>query len=183
MMSLKDLINNSDYELHNKYSWIDTEYHREVFNLWGDEDTEVIEYKLADEGGNTVDEGEHQICEDAVCGDQDAIIGENYHPEYLLIRRDRLKRAYAVFEVDEDFSMEDCEWEDSNPMDRRMRIAFPTDLFGDTIASVNGPIKCHDKTYSAYESDNAGDTGETDFMLCEYNEDEREYKVLASVSF
>jgi len=149
---------------------------REVFNLWGDDD-ETVEYTLEDAEGNTVDEGEHQISEEVFDAGGDLYIDKDKHPKYLLIRRDTLKRAFAMFEVDDDFSMEDCEFPNCHPFDSA--ILWPG-YIGDTVTSINGPIRCHDKTYYAETDDNFGDNGDTDFILYEFNEFAGHYKELAS---
>ena len=171
---VKKLIKGSEYEeLYHLLFDLDYDEYREVFNLWGD-DEETVEYTLQDAEGNTVAEGEHHISEEVFNAGCNLYIDKDKHPKYLLIRRDTLKRAFATFEVDDDFSMEDCEFPNCHPFDSA--ILWP-DFIGDTVTSINGPIKCHDKTYVAEEEDNFGDNGDTDY---EFVESVGRYKELAS---
>ena len=174
---VKKLIKGSEYEeLYHLLFDLDYDECREVFNLWGDDD-ETVEYKLEDADGNTVDEGEHQISEEVFDAGGDLYIDKDKHPRYLLIRRDTLKRAFATFQVDDDFSMKDCEFPNCDLFDGA--ILWP-DFIGDTVTSINGPIGCHNKTYFAEEEDNSGNNGDTDFILYEFVESAGRYKELAS---
>ena len=150
-----------------------------LFNIWGDEDEERINYKLEDSKGMEIDSGDICIRENNVFDygkENNYIVDKNNHPKYVMVFTDLLIDFSATFKVPSWFNMQSCHFADANPSN----VMYPM-AFGDSISSISSTICCKGKRYHAVETDEHGRKKFMNCYLYEYNKKEEHYRMIASL--
>ena len=150
-----------------------------LFNIWGDEDEERINYKLEDSKGLEIVSGDICIRENNVFDygkEKNYIVDKNNHPKYLMVFTDLLIDFSATFKVPSWFIMQSCHFADATPSN----VVFPM-AFGDTISSISSTICCNGKRYHAEETEEHGRKKFMNCYLYEYNKKRELYNMIASL--
>lgn len=150
-----------------------------LFNIWGDEDEERINYKLEDSKGLEIVSGDICIRENNVFDygkENNYIVDKNNHPKYLMVFTDLLIDFSATFKVPSWFIMQSCHFADATPSN----VVFPM-AFGDTISSISSTICCNGKIYHAVETEEHGRKKFMNCYLYEYNKKRELYNEIASL--
>ena len=150
-----------------------------LFNIWGDEDEERINYKLEDSKGLEIVSGDICIRENNVFDygkENNYIVDKNNHPKYLMVFTDLLIDFSATFKVPSWFIMQSCHFADATPSN----VVFPM-AFGDTISSISSTICCNGKRYHAVETEEHGRKKFMNCYLYEYNKKRELYNEIASL--
>lgn len=150
-----------------------------LFNIWGDEDEERINYKLEDSKGLEIDSGDICIRENNVFDygkENNYIVDKNIHPKYVMVFTDLLIDFSATFKVPSWFNMQSCHFADATPSN----VVFPM-AFGDTISSISSTICCNGKRYHAVETNEHGREKFMNCYLYEYNKKRELYNEIASL--
>ena len=150
-----------------------------LFNIWGDEDEERINYKLEDSKGLEIVSGDICIRENNVFDygkENNYIVDKNNHPKYVMVFTDLLIDFSATFKVPSWFIMQSCHFADATPSN----VVFPM-AFGDTISSISSTICCNGKRYHAVETEEHGRKKFMNCYLYEYNKKEEHYRMIASL--
>lgn len=150
-----------------------------LFNIWGDEDEERINYKLEDSKGLEIVSGDICIRENNVFDygkENNYIVDKNNHPKYVMVFTDLLIDFSATFKVPSWFNMQSCHFADATPSN----VVFPM-AFGDTISSISSTICCNGKRYHAVETNEHGREKFMNCYLYEYNKKEEYYRMIASL--
>ena len=150
-----------------------------LFNIWGDEDEERINYKLEDSKGLEIVSGDICIRENNVFDygkEKNYIVDKNNHPKYVMVFTDLLIDFSATFKVPSWFIMQSCHFADATPSN----VVFPM-AFGDTISSISSTICCNGKRYHAVETNEHGRKKFMNCYLYEYNKKRELYNMIASL--
>ena len=150
-----------------------------LFNIWGDEDEERINYKLEDSKGLEIVSGDICIRENNVFDygkENNYIVDKNNHPKYVMVFTDLLIDFSATFKVPSWFIMQSCHFADANPSN----VMYPM-AFGDTISSISSTICCNGKRYHAVETNEHGRKKFMNCYLYEYNKKRELYNEIASL--
>ena len=150
-----------------------------LFNIWGDEDEERINYKLEDSKGLEIVSGDICIRENNVFDygkENNYIVDKNNHPKYLMVFTDLLIDFSATFKVPSWFIMQSCHFAYANPSN----VMYPM-AFGDTISSISSTICCNGKRYHAVETEEHGRKKFMNCYLYEYNKKRELYNEIASL--
>lgn len=162
------------------WSYLDSDFYcNETLNLWGDEEVERLGYDIEDSDGETIDDGDIHVAEQNVFNycdsEEDYAVSEDFHPQYIVMTTETVKRAYTTFEMPADFNIggisfikcENAKWD-----------ILPCDETGDTVTSIQ-KIRYAGKTYYSEDMGDAGTYGDLCYFLYEWNEENCRYDLVA----
>ena len=151
----------------------------EVFNLWGDDENERINYELLDENDDEIDSGNLLISERNVFFDKRSknYISKQYHPQYIVIYRDEVKKSYYSFSVPKNFQVGGIQFYDSEFIDREI---LNWDYFGDTVTSLSS-FKCCGKTFDFEDNGDNGTYGGGTYGLFKWNTEYQRYELIGEI--
>ena len=185
----------SEEEFYNAKQWIEDEDNEslydfvfdtaeeigcnETFDLWGDEESEVLSC-THDDGEDEYDDGNITVAENNVFREKNEqyIIYKDAPVEYLLIVTDRVKRSYAEFEVPESIEIGAIHFIDNNNAEPGVNLYC--EGFGDTITSING-IRYEGRTYGAVDCSDAGTVGDLRYYLYMWDNENNKYSLCAEM--
>ena len=152
----------------------------ETFDLMGDEDAERLAYEITDSNGDVIDEGEIHVAEENVFRYRDVAdnfaVTKDYHPQYLLVTTDNVKRQYAEYEVPAHFSIGGISFVSYDNAEKNI---IRCEHFGDTVTCIT-QIRYAGKTYSCDDMGDAGTSGYLTYFLYEWDNESECYILVAS---
>ncbi|MBP9990067.1 MAG: hypothetical protein KBT45_01375 [Bacteroidales bacterium] len=108
----------------------------DIFNLWGDDETEILGYSIEDNEGNTIDEGELVVREYNVWDyPLEHIYNGNDAPDHLLVHVDKIIKKWARFKIPNGANIQNIHFPLSiiNPG----HWIINDELVGDTITTID----------------------------------------------
>ena len=175
---IKELINSGDtMELWENYYGEGKLF--AIFDLWGDEYEEQVQYTITDENDNVIKKGNLLIEEDAVedLGNPQPYITKDNHPKYLLLRREYRKNDTAYYKIPKDFRLVKSTFPYVTAFESRTLL--DTDWMGDTRTGIQYGFRNNGVDYSSI-MDSEFEDGSNDFALYEYDENRGGYNEVAS---
>ncbi len=170
---IKDKDNEGLFEYMNKYCYNTNE----VLDMWGDE---VLSYEICDEEANEIESGEVFVSPNNLFTYKDfdypQIVNDEYHPEFLLIHKDEMKRSWATFYVPKDFKIGEIHFVDKYLIPQNYMLDW--EKFGDYMTSI-GVIQYRGKLYFAEDYGDVGSWGVNYFCLLKWNVEKKQYDLLA----
>ena len=146
----------------------------------GDEDAERLAYEITDSNGDVIDEGEIHVAEENVFRYRDVAdnfaVTKDYHPQYLLVTTDNVKRQYAEYEVPAHFSIGGISFVSYDNAEKNI---IRCEHFGDTVTCIT-QIRYAGKTYSCDDMGDAGTSGYLTYFLYEWDNESECYILVAS---
>ena len=174
-----NLISNRDCDTLNDLLW---DRDRETVEVFEFNEYSGLTYEVSDSNGDIVKDGVMAVFDNNIFsyeGCEDCqIVNENYHPEYLLIASDIMKRSNATFCVPKDFQIGEIHFENSRLA--AMQLLDWYSMFGDDVTSI-GTFRYRGKTYYADDFCDAGSYGDRKYAIFKWNEEMKRYDLLAEM--
>jgi len=155
-----DAFENEDSEVLSDILFDNQDDYFELYNLWGDEDEETLQYELDDE------EGELTVYEYSV---YDYKPEDNYDIEdgaLWLVHTEGIKRSTATFKVPANIDMTQVKFHANHAMEGWVDGA--DGVLGDTITDISA-IRYNGVDYYAEDVCDAGTYGDGNFYLLKWN--------------
>lgn len=151
----------------------------EVLDMWGDE---VLSYEICDEDANEIESEKVFVSPNNLFTykgfDYPQIVNDEYHPEFLLIHKDEMKRSWATFNVPKDFKIGEIHFADKYLIPKNYMLDW--EKFGDYMTSI-GVIQYRGKLYFAEDYGDAGNCESNYFGLFKWNKDSKRYGLLVEI--
>lgn len=178
---IKKMILEKDYDKLEDYRFEHGSFdYREVLDLWGDKENELISVEILDENNAEVVSEPFVIQENDVVDypsmKMSMVVDKDNHPQYLFFISDSVKRSYATFRVPKNFSVYGMRFLCHD------KIPYSTlycDRFGDTVTSI-GSFRYGGNFFSCDAIYDAGTYGDVTYFLYEWDETHRRYKEVCS---
>ena len=175
--SIRQLL--EDGETDEIWDYIDEEFFcNETFDLVGDEEAERLGYEITDSDGDVIDEGEIHVGEENVFSYSDIkdnfAVTMHYHPQYLLVTTDNVKRSYAEYEVPAHFSIGGISFV---KYDNAEKNIIRCEHFGDTVTCIT-QIRYAGQTYSCNDMGDAGTVGDLRYFLYAWDDEDECYRLV-----
>lgn len=175
--SIRQLL--EDGETDEIWDYIDEEFFcNETFDLVGDEEAERLGYEITDSDGDVIDEGEIHVGEENVFSYSDIkdnfAVTMHYHPQYLLVTTDNVKRSYAEYEVPAHFSIGGISFV---KYDNAEKNIIRCEHFGDTVTCIT-QIRYAGQTYSCNDMGDGGTSGYLTCFLYAWDDDDERYRLV-----
>ena len=177
--NIVSLISNRDDDTLSDLLW-GRDYERvEVFEF---NDIAGLTYEVSDSNGEVVQDGLMAVFSNNIFSyegcEKYQIVNENYHPEYLLLVSDIMKRSNTTFCVPKDFQIGEIHFENSRLSPLRLLDWYC--VFGDDVTSI-GSFRYRGKTYYADDFCDAGSYGDRKFAIFKWNDGKKRYDLLAEM--
>ena len=177
--NIVSLISNRDDDALSDLLWGRDSERVEVFEF---NDIAGLTYEVSDSNGEVVQDGLMAVFSNNIFSyegcEKYQIVNENYHPEYLLLVSDTMKRSNTTFCVPKDFQIGEIHFEDSSSAP--FRLLDWCSMFGDYVTSI-GSFRYRGKTYYADDFCDAGSYGDRKFAIFKWNDDKKRYNLLAEM--
>lgn len=136
------------------------------FNIYYDSE-DFLDYDLCDHNGNEIDSGKIRDQYKKVIKDKNdnCIVNKYYHPEYLLISMDMLKKGETIFQVPKDIDVHKIKFYDSNIIGDGV---LWWEWFGERTLDIYR-FSYKGKPYFSEEYNDNGSLGESHFGLFKWN--------------
>ena len=177
--NIVSLISNRDDDTLSDLLW-GRDYERvEVFEF---NDIAGLTYEVSDSNGEVVQDGLMAVFSNNIFSyegcEKYQIVNENYHPEYLLLVSDIMKRSNTTFCVPKDFQIGEIHFENSRLSPLRMLDWYC--VFGDDVTSI-GTFRYRGKAYYADDFGDVGSYGDQKFAIFKWNDEKKRYDLLAEM--
>ena len=177
--NIVSLISNRDDDALSDLLWGRDSERVEVFEF---NDIAGLTYEVSDSNGEVVQDGLMAVFSNNIFSyegcEKYQIVNENYHPEYLLLVSDTMKRSNTTFCVPKDFQIGEIHFENSRLA--TLRLLDWCSMFGDYVTSI-GSFRYRGKTYYADDFCDAGSYGDRKFAIFKWNEEKKRYDLLAEM--
>ena len=175
--NIVSLISNRDDDTLSDLLW---DMDRETVEVFEFNDIARLTYEVSDSNGEVVQDGLMAVFPNNIFSyegcEKYEIVNENYHPEYLLLASDIMKRSNTTFCVPKDFQIGEIHFEDSSSVP--FRLLDWCSMFGDYVTSI-GSFRYRGKTYYADDFCDAGSYGDRKFAIFKWNNEKKRYNLLA----
>ena len=177
--NIVSLISNRDDDTLSDLLW-GRDYERvEVFEF---NDIAGLTYEVSDSNGEVVQDGLMAVFPNNIFSyegcEKYQIVNENYHPEYLLLVSDIMKRSNTTFCVPKDFQIGEIHFENSRLSPLRLLDWYC--VFGDDVTSI-GTFRYRGKAYYADDFGDVGSYGDQKFAIFKWNDEKKRYNLLAEM--
>ena len=177
--NIVSLISNRDDDTLSDLLW-GRDYERvEVFEF---NDIAGLTYEVSDSNGEVVQDGLMAVFPNNIFSyegcEKYQIVNENYHPEYLLLASDIMKRSNTTFCVPKDFQIGEIHFENSRLSPLRLLDWYC--VFGDDVTSI-GTFRYRGKAYYADDFGDVGSYGDQKFAIFKWNDEKKRYNLLAEM--
>lgn len=173
MISTRDLDGLSGYMFDRDYT------SNEVLNLWGDDWLERLSFDVRNEKSDTVMDGSISVATNNIFDYNDdvhyTIVGNNNHPDYVLIHQDSMKRSYATFNVPKDFNIGEIHFVDRYLTPKDYMLDW--DRFGDYMSSI-WVFRYRGKLYVAEDYGDSGSYGDNYYSLFKWDAEKKRYELI-----
>ena len=177
--NIVSLISNRDDDTLSDLLWGRDSERVEVFEF---NDIAGLTYEVSDSNGEVVQDGLMAVFPNNIFSyegcEKYQIVNENYHPEYLLLVSDIMKRSNTTFCVPKDFQIGEIHFENSSSAP--FRLLDWCSMFGDYVTSI-GTFRYRGKNYYANDFCDAGSYGDRKFAIFKWNEEKKRYDLLAEM--
>ena len=177
--NIVSLISNRDDDALSDLLWGRDSERVEVFEF---NDIAGLTYEVSDSNGEVVQDGLMAVFSNNIFSyegcEKYQIVNENYHPEYLLLVSDTMKRSNTTFCVPKDFQIGEIHFENSRLSPLRMLDWYC--VFGDDVTSI-GTFRYRGKAYYADDFGDVGSYGDQKFAIFKWNDDKKRYNLLAEM--
>ena len=155
---------------------------RETVEVFEFNDIAGLTYEVSDSNGEVVQDGLMAVFPNNIFSyegcEKYQIVNENYHPEYLLLASDIMKRSNTTFCVPKDFQIGEIHFENSRLSPLRMLDWYC--VFGDDVTSI-GTFRYRGKAYYADDFGDVGSYGDQKFAIFKWNDEKKRYNLLAEM--